>query len=84
MPPLFLVGPDGAKAELVNYRVRGATMIVAVQRDFAQPAADEAVVLTLPKPGTVSDLRHSRSLGRNQRVTVTLDAVSPAVLSIAP
>jgi type IV secretion system protein VirB9 len=28
MPPLFVVGPDGEKAELVNYRVRGATMIV--------------------------------------------------------
>ena len=28
MPPLFIVGPDGATAELVNYRIRGATMIV--------------------------------------------------------
>ncbi|MDR3529891.1 MAG: P-type conjugative transfer protein TrbG [Rhodopila sp.] len=28
MPPLFIVGPDGTTAELVNYRIRGATMIV--------------------------------------------------------
>ena len=28
MPPLFVVGPDGGTAELVNYRIRGATMIV--------------------------------------------------------
>jgi type IV secretion system protein TrbG len=28
LPPLFVVGPDGGTAELVNYRVRGATMIV--------------------------------------------------------
>ena len=28
MPPLFVVGPDGSTAELVNYRIRGATMIV--------------------------------------------------------
>ena len=28
LPPLFVVGPDGSMAALVNYRVRGATMIV--------------------------------------------------------
>lgn len=28
LPPLFVVGPDGSTAALVNYRVRGATMIV--------------------------------------------------------
>ena len=28
LPPLFVAGPDGSTAALVNYRVRGATMIV--------------------------------------------------------
>jgi type IV secretion system protein VirB9 len=28
MPPLFVVGPEGNSAELVNYRVRGHHMIV--------------------------------------------------------
>lgn len=28
LPPLFVVGPDGSSAALVNYRVHGATMIV--------------------------------------------------------
>jgi type IV secretion system protein VirB9 len=28
MPPLFVIGPNGSTSELVNYRVRGATMIV--------------------------------------------------------
>lgn len=28
MPPLFVVGPSGRGAELVNYRVRGRHMIV--------------------------------------------------------
>ena len=28
MPPLFVIGPDGDTAQLVNYRIRGATMIV--------------------------------------------------------
>jgi len=62
-------------------------MVVAIQRDFAQASMNEAVVLTLqtlPAPGMVSDLRSGQSLGRNDRVTVTLDAVAPAVLSISP
>ena len=59
-------------------------MVVAIQRDFAQTPTNEAVVVTLPKPGTVSDLRSGHSLGRDERVTVTLDTVSPAVLSISP
>ena len=28
MPPLFILGAPGGKAEIVNYRVRGHTMIV--------------------------------------------------------
>jgi type IV secretion system protein VirB9 len=28
MPPLFVIGPSGKTTELVNYRVRGADMIV--------------------------------------------------------
>ena len=36
MPPLFVIGPDGSTSELVNYRVRGATMIV----DRLFPAAE--------------------------------------------
>jgi type IV secretion system protein VirB9 len=28
MPPLFVVGADGSTSELVNYRIRGVTMIV--------------------------------------------------------
>ena len=28
MPPLFIIGAPGGKAEIVNYRVRGNTMIV--------------------------------------------------------
>jgi type IV secretion system protein VirB9 len=28
MPPLFVIGPDGKSAELVNYRVEGRHMVV--------------------------------------------------------
>jgi hypothetical protein len=82
VPPVRVEAPNH---DVTTHIFRhGATMVVAIQRDFAQASTNEAVVLTLPKPGTVSDLRSGRSLGRNERVTVTLDAVSPAVLSISP
>jgi hypothetical protein len=81
-PPVRVEAPDH---DVTTHIFRhGAMMIVAVQRDFAQVATNEAVVLVLPRPGTVSDLRNGRLLGRNERVTVTLDPVSPVVLSIAP
>jgi hypothetical protein len=60
----------------------GAKTIVALQRDFSPTATDEAVVLKLPHSAEVYDLRKKQKLGRAERVTLTLDAVSPALLSI--
>ena len=82
VPPVRVEAPNH---DVTTHIFRhGATMVVAIQRDFAQASTDEAVVVTLPKPGTLSDLRSGHSLGRNDRVTVMLDTVSPAVLSISP
>ncbi len=82
VPPVRVEAPNH---DVTTHIFRhGATMVVAVQRDFAQASMNEAVLLTLPTPGMVSDLRSGQSLGRNDRVTVTLDAVAPAVLSISP
>lgn len=82
VPPVRVEAPNH---DVTTHIFRhGVTMVVAIQRDFAQASTNEAVVLTLPKPGTVSDLRSGHSLGRNERVTLTLDTVSPAVLSISP
>ena len=61
---------------------RGNDMIVGVQRDFATDAANETVVLTLPRPAEVYDLRKKHALGRTDRVVLTLDAVSPALLAV--
>jgi hypothetical protein len=62
----------------------GNDMIIGVQRDYSDTAANETVVLNLPQPANVYDLRKKQSLGRIDRVTLALDAVSPALLSIAP
>ena len=61
---------------------RGTTTIIALQRDFAPTASQEAVVLTLPQPMQVHDLRTQQALGRTDRLTLTLDAVYPALLSV--
>jgi hypothetical protein len=61
---------------------RGNTTIIALQRDFAPTASQEAVVLTLPQPMQVYDLRTQQALGRTDRLTLTLDAVYPALLSV--
>ena len=60
----------------------GNDMIIGVQRDYSDTATNETVVLSLPQPADVYDLRIKQSLGRIDRVTLALDAVSPALLSI--
>jgi hypothetical protein len=57
-------------------------MIVGVQRDFASDAANETVTMTLPRPTEVYDLRKKHAPGRTDRVVLTLDAVSPALLAV--
>ena len=62
----------------------GEDTIIGVQRDFAPNATDETVVVNLPQPAEVYDLRRKQPLGRTGRVVLTLDAVFPALLSLAP
>ena len=57
-------------------------MIVGVQRDFASDAANETVVVTLPKLADVYDLRTKQAVGHTNRVPLVLDAVFPALLSV--
>jgi hypothetical protein len=79
------VGIEAPNADVTSHTWRhGKAIIVGVQRDFSDPAVSETVVLTLPQPAEVYDLRRKQSLGRIDRVTLALDAVSPALLSITP
>ena len=75
-----LVGIDVRDATVHVFRHGGQT-IVAVQRDFVADAAPEQVVLTLPYAAEVYDMRKRVSLGRTDRVILTLDTVEPVLLS---
>jgi hypothetical protein len=81
-PGVRIESPNG---DVTSHRWRhGNCLIVGVQRDFASDAPNETVVLTLPKVADVYDLRNKQTLGRTDRITVTLDAISPALISITP
>jgi hypothetical protein len=53
-----------------------------VQRDFVPGAANEMVVVMLPKMADVYDLRTQQAVGHTNRVPLVLDAVFPALLSV--
>jgi hypothetical protein len=57
--------------------------IAAVQRDYAD-APDETVTLSWTGQRSVTDLRTNKPLGRTDHLSVTLDTVSPAILSLSP
>jgi transposase InsO family protein len=81
-PRVRLEAPNG---DVTSHTWRhGKDMIIGVQRDLAADAADETVVLTLPQPAEVYDIRKRQALGRVASVTLTLDAVAPALLSVTP
>jgi Beta-galactosidase len=78
-------GIEAPNGDVTNHVWRhGGDTIVGVQRDFAPNGTDETVVLTLPQSMKVYDLRKKQALGRTDRVTVVLDPVAPALLSLTP
>ncbi len=80
--PTFPVqAPDN---DVTTYVFRnGGSTILALQRDYADGAVPEQVTVTLPRAYLVEDLRGGTSLGRVQRVELTLGPVSPAVLALS-
>jgi hypothetical protein len=79
-PRVRVEAPDG---DVTSHIWRhGTDTIVGVQRDFAPDASRETVVLTLPQQADVYDLRTKRPLGHTDHVTVALDRVAPALLSV--
>jgi beta-galactosidase GanA len=70
--------------DVITYVYRdGARTILALQRDLAETATPEQVTVTLPHPYLVEDLRTGASLGRVQRLELSLDPVAPAVLALS-
>ena len=88
LAPLFpATRPDGTPVADVETRIfeNGGTTIVALQRDLsaAGPTDHETVVLALPHPFHVYDLRAQRAFGETDRVTLDLDPIGPALLALS-
>ncbi len=76
---------EAASADVTSHIWQhGNDTIVGLQRDFASTPSAETVVLNLPKPADVYDLREKQTLGRTDRLLLTLGPVFPALLSITP
>jgi hypothetical protein len=83
-PGFALTHPDGSAVADVTVRVlrHGTTTILAVQRDFSDDPAAEAMVLTLPRPRRLRDLRTGTE-ATTDRFVLRLDPVTPAILAVA-
>ncbi len=73
---------DAHDVTLHTWQHGDATM-VALQRDYAA-APDETITLSWTGQRTVTDLRTDKPLGRTDHLSLTLDTVYPAVLSLSP
>jgi hypothetical protein len=89
-------GDDISDVETHRFR-NGAVTVIALQRDLRPAVAstgdasrampqtgDERVVLTLPQPLAVTDMRDGKSLGRTSRIELALDPVTPTLLVVSP
>lgn len=90
-PVVRVNGPDDQPISDVETYVfqEGGTTIVGLQRDAGGSAgnrgdmqASESVVVTLPEPSFVYDLRARRNLGNTRKIDLVLDANRPTLLSI--
>jgi len=79
---------DGQPANDVVTHIftNGELTLVALQRDYLpQPASDsrEIVVLTLPRPFNVYDIKAKQALGNTDRLEVELGPVEPVLLTLS-
>ena len=88
-PQFPVTAADGSPARDVETYVfrNGGVTVIALQRDPAPPggASGETgtVILTLPRSAHLYDLLAKKSLGRRDRLTVTLGPVEPVILAVA-
>jgi hypothetical protein len=79
VPRFRLAHPDGSPVTDVTIRVlQGDKTILGLQRDFSGDGAGEDVVLTLPQPHRLHDLRTGATT-TTDRLALRLDPVAPAV-----
>src|SRR5262249_9467428 len=64
----------------------GKLTIVALQRDYVGPSASdsrETVVLSLPRPSHIYDIRAQKGLGSTDRLELDLGLVEPVLLTLS-
>jgi hypothetical protein len=89
--PRFQLGrSDGDPAGDVETYIfeDGPITIVALLRDYPEPPAvpgprREPIVLGLPRPFNIYDVRAKRTLGKTDRLTLEPDPVEPVVLALS-
>jgi hypothetical protein len=62
----------------------GSQIIVALHRDFAESGGPEQIVLHLPQGFSARDLQTEIDQGSVQTLSLTLDAVTPAIIALIP
>src|SRR3984893_10364481 len=93
-PSFPLLRADGSVADDIETKIfgNGAVTIVALQRDFpgtpetdslALPSDPEEVVLALPRPLFVYDVRKGRLLGSTDRLAVKRGPGEPVILAVS-
>jgi hypothetical protein len=87
--PFSLALPDGTIATDIDARVvrDGAITLVGLQRDpDLQGTAGDArdVLLSLPRPAQIYDLRRHLALGRTDRVALSVGSAEPVMLALSP
>jgi Beta-galactosidase len=82
-PGFALARPDGTPVADVATRVlrQGATTMWGLQRDAADDAAPETLLLTLPQPRHIRDLRAGTET-TTDRLTLRLDPIAPTILAV--
>ncbi len=82
-PDFSLLRPDGTRATDATVRVlqHGPTTLLGIQRDLSSAATAEDMVLALPAPRRVRDLR-AGTQSTTGRLTLRLDPVEPTILAI--
>ena len=88
-PDFPLARSDGGPASDVETYIfeNGSIAIIALLRDYPEPPVtlerrSESIVLGLPQPVNIYDIRAKRALGRTDRLALELDPVEPVVLAL--
>ena len=85
VPPLSVLGPDGAPADGVDVRVWDNGGVAVLALHAARPwGAPPRVTVRLPAPALVRDLRRGGDAVRATALDVTMDGIEPTLFVLSP